>query len=422
MAQHKVKIKILTAIGLLAGLLVSGNVLAAEKNILFILDASGSMAQKFGDQTRIEAAKGVFGSLLSDLPDGVDVGLEVYGHHGSRDCSVIEVMNPVGALDAASIKANVQSLTPRHGATPMAAALERGAEALKVSAGEKVIVLISDGRETCGGDPAAVARKLYGKGFDITTHVVSLGVNDKEKAQLSAIATAGGGEYYAANNADELKQGLAEIKKRVVVKKAKVIFQDEFDGEFLSDKWNVINPDGDNMVIEDGHLTVLLQPGWPSEGKTHNILLYSGDLPKSYEISAKFKPKVTTFPNFRPWETQRIGLILYKSKKDFIELNTSTGGVSTGHALIASYGKYKDKGWTSTFSSNLQKIATQEFKLQKAGRKYTAFFKGTKGKWVSIGTVSSLKGKYRPGIVAYRAPNAAETTVEYDWFKITSTE
>jgi len=416
------KVVIFMVIGLLTGLFASGNVLAADKSILFILDASGSMAQKFGDQTRMQAAKDAFDNLLAELPEGVDVGMEAYGHHGNKDCSVIEVMNPVGPLDAASIKANAHGLTPRHGSTPMAAALEKGAGALKVAHGEKSIVLISDGKETCGGDPAAVAKKLRAKGIDITTHVVGLGVNDEEKAQLAAIAEAGGGKYYAANNAEELKKSLAEIKEKVVAKKARVIFQDDFDGEFLSDKWQVVNPDEESMVIEEGHLTVLLQSGWPSEGKTKNILLYTGDLPKNYEVIAKFKPGVTTFPNFRPWETQRVGLVLYKTPKNFIELNTSTGGVSSDYALLASYGKYSGDKWASTFSSNIQKIAYQEFKIQRNGRKYTAYFRNEKKKWVAIGTVNALKGGYKPGIVAYRAPNANETMAEFDWFKITGTD
>lgn len=56
------------------------------------------------------------------------------------------------------------------------------------------------------------------------------------------------------------------------------------------------------------------------------------------------------------------------------------------------------------------------------GRKYTAFFKDAKGKWVSIGTVSVLKGKYRSGIIAYRAPDAREIMAEFDSFKIKELE
>lgn len=425
MAQYKVVILML--IGLLGGPFAIGDALAAGRNILFILDASGSMAGPFGNQSKIQAAKDVFGNLLADLPGGVDVGLEVYGHRGDKDCSVIEVMNPVGPVDTASIKANVQGLTPS-GATPMAAALEKGAEALKAAQGEKAIVLISDGKETCGGDPTAVAKKLRAKGVNITTHVVGLGVNAEEKAQLSSIAEAGGGKYYAANNVDELKQSLAEIKKKVVAKKAKVIFQDDFDGEVLSDKWTVTNPDEDNMVIEDGRLTILLQPEWPNGGKTKNILLYSGDLPKNYEISAKFTADIENFPTIGSPSSQRVGLVMYKSKDNFIELTTVSegfGGYQANEIKVA-FGKYKKGKLLPSYSSKITKIPSNqwsykgsfEFKILRNKYKYTGLFKNAKGKWVEIGSFTDLKRKFKPGILAYRAPKTAETPAEYDWFKI----
>jgi len=397
----------------------------AASNVLFILDASGSMAQKFGDQTKMQAAKDVFKSLLSDLPKDANVGLELYGHHGNKDCSVIEVMDPVAPLDAAAIQANVDKLTPQKGATPIAASLEQGAEALKSVHGDKAIVLISDGKETCGGDPATVAKKLSAKGINITTHVVGLGVKDEEKAQLASIAVAGGGKYYSTNNAEQLKQSLAEIKEEVVKKDSKIIFDEEFNGEFLSDKWNIINPDEDNMIVEDGYLTVLLQPGWPSEGKAKNIVAFTGRLPRSYEVYAKFETEMVDFPSFRVWETQRSGLILYSGKDKFILLTTTTGPVNEGHPIKLAFDKYKKGKWLPGYAvvvSRKRGMATYELKIQKKKHTYTAFFRDAKGDWVSIGTFTDLRGKYKPAIVAFRAPNARETRTNFDRFVITSLE
>ena len=151
------------------------------RNILFILDSSGSMAAKLGGETRMQASKRVFNKLIGELPATVDAGLEVYGHHCDKDCSVIEVMVPVGKLDAPAIKAKVDGPNPLHGATPIAASLEKAGDALRGLEGGKTIVLISDGEETCGGDPVAAAGKLRAElGIDFVVHVVGLDVNDAQ--------------------------------------------------------------------------------------------------------------------------------------------------------------------------------------------------------------------------------------------------
>ncbi|MFQ5356337.1 MAG: VWA domain-containing protein [Mariprofundaceae bacterium] len=418
MVLHKALTFLLT--GLLTGLFASGNALAASKNVLFILDASGSMAQKFGDRTRLQAAKDAFDNLLAELPEGVDVGMEAYGHHGNKDCSVIEVMNPVGLLDAAAIKVNVHGLTPRHGSTPMAAALEKGAEALKVAQGEKAIVLISDGKETCGGDPAAVAKKLRGKGFDITTHVVGLGVNADETAQLAAIAEAGGGKYYAANNADELKTSLAEIKKKVVKKAPKIIFDEEFNDDFLSDAWQVKNDNPDSRILDSGTLIILTSQSKTESEKIPNLFLYSKDIPESnYEVSSKFTVAIPDYGS-----TQWIGLILYKDKDNFMVVQLFGKGVY--NQRFASFGKRQGGKWISFAEAQVgawnQDPHSYEMKIVKKRFKYTAFIKveGEK-KWRTIGTQSYLGKGLKPGIVAIH-DGGRQVSAEFDWFKITTTE
>jgi len=412
------KIAVLISIGLLTGLFAVGSAFAASRSVLFIMDGSGSMKGKLGDQTKMQAAKEVFKSLLTDLPENINVGLMAYGHHGNKDCSVIEMMNPVAPLNIPAIQANIDSLSPDHGATPIAGSLEKGAEALKAAGGEKAIILISDGRETCGGDPVAVAKRLRAQGIDITTHVVGLGVNAEETAQLTAIAGAGGGKYYAANNADELKSSLAEIKKKVVAKRGKVIFEDNFDEESLPDKWSVINPDEDNMIIEDGHLTIVQQSG------LHNVLLYNGTLPSSYEIKASFTTSVIDFP-YNHYATQRAGLILYQDEKNQMLLITSVPRDSYAKRVTANYARLKKGKWMPDYLPDIggsKSPATYEFRIQKRKHKYTAFFRNAKGKWVSIGSYTDLKGKYRPGVVAFRDPNAREVSTDFDWFRITAAE
>src|SRR6185295_10366153 len=71
-----------------------------------------------------------------------------------------------------------------------------------------VIILVSDGEETCGGDPAAVAKLLYNSDAQITTHVVTLGATADSAPVMSAISANGGGVYINANGSIDLAGGV----------------------------------------------------------------------------------------------------------------------------------------------------------------------------------------------------------------------
>ena len=83
---------------------------------------------------------------------------------------------------------------------------------------ETTLVLVSDGKETCQGDPCALVKSLKGKGIKLKTHVIGFDVTDEEKQQLACIAEAGGGKYFTAKSADQLKLALGEVKREVVEK------------------------------------------------------------------------------------------------------------------------------------------------------------------------------------------------------------
>ena len=72
---------------------------AAERNLLFILDASGSMWGRIDDTPKISVAKEVMTDLVRGLPAGSNAGLLAYGHRRKGDCSDIESLVEFGPLD-----------------------------------------------------------------------------------------------------------------------------------------------------------------------------------------------------------------------------------------------------------------------------------------------------------------------------------
>ena len=99
------------------------------------------------------------------------------------------------------------------GYTPIAYSLEQATNDFSADAKERVIVLVSDGKETCKGDPLVAAKVLAGKG--ITVHTVGFVVDTAARGQLQTIARATGGTYFDAPVGPELPDTLKSALQRL---------------------------------------------------------------------------------------------------------------------------------------------------------------------------------------------------------------
>ncbi len=191
---------------------------AEDRTVYFILDSSGSMWGRVEGRMKIDVARSVMKQVLSGIPSDVAVGLSAYGHRKKADCSDIEELASVRAGGAAFIAGKVDSLRP-NGKTPLSEAIVKAAESVQSLPGEKTIVLISDGIETCDKDPCAVVRQLKESGARFVLHVVGFDVKESASSQLSCMAEAGGGRYFPAKNAEGLTKTLEAVRESVVEKK-----------------------------------------------------------------------------------------------------------------------------------------------------------------------------------------------------------
>ena len=71
-----------------------------------------------------------------------------------------------------------------------------------------MLLLLSDGIESCGGDPIAVAEAIRASGIPVVIHAVGLGVDADAAAALAGLAQAGGGQYFDAPTAEQLMSGV----------------------------------------------------------------------------------------------------------------------------------------------------------------------------------------------------------------------
>ncbi|WP_299479906.1 VWA domain-containing protein [uncultured Roseibium sp.] len=187
----------------------------AEPSSMFILDASGSMWGRLEDgRSKITVAREVLSGLTSKLPASLNAGLIAYGHRRKGDCSDIELVHPIAPAGGAAIGAKVGSLSPR-GKTPITEALRLAAEKLTGKEDDRTIVLVSDGIETCSGDPCALAEALKNSDAGLKIHVVGYGVDADAQKQLQCVAEKGGGAYFEANDTSGLSGALTQVTESI---------------------------------------------------------------------------------------------------------------------------------------------------------------------------------------------------------------
>ena len=195
----------------------------ADPTSLFILDASGSMWGQLEDgKAKITAARDVMGELATNLPGNISAGLIAYGHRKKGDCGDIELVQPIEKASGPAIAGRLKSLTPR-GKTPISDSLVMAGETLKGLEDERTIVLVSDGIETCKGDPCAVAEAIRMSDAALRIHVVGYGVDQKAREQLQCVAEKGGGTYFDVNNTEGLSDALTQVAENIETKKEIVV-------------------------------------------------------------------------------------------------------------------------------------------------------------------------------------------------------
>ncbi|MBN1423316.1 VWA domain-containing protein [Candidatus Fermentibacteria bacterium] len=207
----------------------------SNATILFLLDVSGSMDDPApGSAVRkIDAAKEALNTALQQLValPGNEFGLLTFG--GSCETELVKDFTS----DANAIATAIAPLRPS-GGTPIELAIRRGAQLLRdrPSATNLSLILISDGMETCNGDPVQAARELNLQGTGglsmILNHlaatayaadqstpirfvVIAFDVEPKEQRQLEAIAHAGQGTFHRAENVVQLVQALTKATTEV---------------------------------------------------------------------------------------------------------------------------------------------------------------------------------------------------------------
>lgn len=158
-----------------------------QTRILFVLDASGSMNAVWENNlSRMDAAKNILSKLIDSLRtnQNLELALRVYGHRYPRQAnnckdSFLEV--PFGTKNHNTIINKIKDIKPL-GTTPITYSLQEAAKDFPPNASgyRNIIILITDGIESCGGDPCETSIEFQKKGIFLRPFVIGLGLKGSE--------------------------------------------------------------------------------------------------------------------------------------------------------------------------------------------------------------------------------------------------
>ncbi|WP_247738854.1 VWA domain-containing protein [Shimia sp. R9_2] len=188
------------------------------EDAMIVFDGSGSMAEMgFNNisEPRIFEARRAIKRAVPDIARTRRLGLIVYGPGGENTCSGLDLRFPPTRNAAGPIITAIERLQPA-GETAIADAVSLAAKTLN---GKGTIVLVTDGKETCGGAPCQVAAELAAT-TDLTVHVIGFKVRgdrfswaedsdyDQKISVAQCLSERTGGYYVGTETVDELVSAL----------------------------------------------------------------------------------------------------------------------------------------------------------------------------------------------------------------------
>jgi len=183
------------------------------EDAMIVFDASGSMSGNtvqglFSAITRIDEVRKALAQVLPHAAKFRKIGLITYGPGPYQQCNVQLNFEPMWN-STQPIMTVVNALNPA-GKTPLVTAVKVAAAALDSKSKPGVIVLLTDGEETCGGAPCDLGKEIKATGRNLTVHVIGYQLRAfrwtgaQSYLDVKCLAEETGGLYITAENRQDL--------------------------------------------------------------------------------------------------------------------------------------------------------------------------------------------------------------------------
>ncbi|MBW0433008.1 VWA domain-containing protein [Leptospira yasudae] len=185
-----------------------------ERSKLFIIDASGSMNEYLGIYQKIHLAKKHVSRYVSALPSETEVGFMAYGNR-VPGCSSSRLYHPLEAGSHDAFKNRLFGLTPS-GATPLAESIRIAGNLISQRKKDTEIILVTDGVESCYGDPKKELQALKQRGIPFKFHILGLGLKPNEEHQMKILTEEGDGKYFGIEDDSSFYSALDSLRNQNV--------------------------------------------------------------------------------------------------------------------------------------------------------------------------------------------------------------
>jgi Ca-activated chloride channel homolog len=299
--------------------LAAGNSYAQKKEeqklpqvtrILFILDASGSMTDKFDGKPRIDVAKEILSKLVDSLKNSpnLELALRVYGHQWDKrynNCKDTKLEVPFKPGNHESIKGRIKSIEPK-GTTLIAYSLQQATDDFPGDKNSRnVIILITDGIEACGGDPCALSLGLQKKRIFLKPFIIGIGADENFAKAFDCM-----GQYFEASDIAGFKKTLDKILTQTLKETTVVVNLLDIHNQATETNVNMsfVNTVTDEVMYDYVHFK-------NSKGKSDPVKI---DAILTYDIIVNTIPKVTKTNVF--FEGGKENVVSIKTPQGILEM------------------------------------------------------------------------------------------------------
>ena len=198
--------------------------------ILFLLDASGSMMAPWEGRPRWAVAKHILAQMADSLNayPNLELALRVYGHqhpNSEKNCEDSRLEVPFAAHNAKAIKAKLTTLTAQ-GNTPITYSLLQSAKDFPTDRhARNVLLLITDGLESCNADPCAASVALQRQRVFLKPFIIGIGAEKDFGRQLECL-----GQYYNAAEVQTFRTVMSDVIAQTLAKTTVAVNLTDADG------------------------------------------------------------------------------------------------------------------------------------------------------------------------------------------------
>jgi Ca-activated chloride channel homolog len=179
-----------------------------------IVDSSGSMGQILvKNKSKMyylkQLMKEFFKARYKEKQN--TIGLRVYSGITRDKCTDIRMVIPFGQNNLDKMQDAVTRIQPL-GMTPLHQSLKFAFEDLKNFDGPKRVVVVTDGQDTCGGDPCATTEEWQKQNLDLKFYVIALGFKGDSQSFKKVQCI---GDTQIANDDESFGDALGQIGKKL---------------------------------------------------------------------------------------------------------------------------------------------------------------------------------------------------------------